>query len=135
MKLFSFFPLLCVLAVLAGCKKNRSHTSAEGVVIDATTQARVAGARVYLLKTTGTSLYAFPSRVQHVNADALGKFSLSFEADENSQYDLQATAPTFFDTPSNEYVGLFKGDKNKKNVPLRPEGYLRGHPATDDTAT
>ena len=117
--------LLPLLVVTAGCKKDRSHTSAEGVVIDATTQARVAGARVYLLQTKGTSLYASPSRVQHTDADALGKYSLSFEADEDSQYDLQATAPTFFDTPDTEYVSLSIGDKNKKNVTLRPEAWIR----------
>ena len=120
-----FLLLLFAGALLAGCKKDRTHTSAEGVVIDATTQTRVAGARVYLLQTKGTSLYASASRVQHVEADNLGKFSLSFEAEDDSQYDLQATAPTFFDTPSNEYVGIVKGDKNKKNVTVRPEAWLR----------
>ena len=85
--------LLVALALLASCKKDRSHTSAEGVVIDATTQARVAGARVYLLQTKGTSLYASPSRVQYVTADNLGKYSLSFEAESDSRYDLQARRP------------------------------------------
>jgi hypothetical protein len=63
--------------------------------------------------------------VQHVDADNLGKFSLSFEAEDDSQYDLQATAPTFFDTPNGEYTGLVKGEKNKKNVTVRPEAWLR----------
>ena len=80
---------------------------------------------MYLLQTKGTSLYASPSRVQYVTADNLGKYSLSFEAESDSRYDLQAAAPGFFDTPDNEYVGLSTGDKNKKNVPVRPEAWLR----------
>ncbi len=118
--------LLALISLLAlvGCRKDRSHTTAEGVVIDATTQARVPHALVYLLQTQGTSLYASPSRIQRVQADELGRYSLSFEAADDSQYDLQAVAPTFFDTPSNEYVGLRKGEKNQQNVPLRPEAWL-----------
>lgn len=124
MKHASFFLLLVGLAGV-GCKKDRAHTSAEGVVVDATTQARVGGARVYLLQTKGTSLYAAASRVQHTDADGLGNYSLSFEAEDDSRYALQATAPTFFDTPNGEYVSLDEGEKNKENLSIRPEAWLR----------
>ena len=113
--------------LVMGCKKDRSHTSVEGRVIDPTNQTLVAHARVYLLRSQGTSIYASPSRVEHVDTDASGRFSFSFEKGEDETYYLQASAAGFYDTPANEYVFLEPGIKNLKNVPLRPEAWLKVH--------
>jgi hypothetical protein len=62
-----------------------------------------------------------------VVADAQGAYAFSFSASEDYQYELQGFAPGYlkgaFD--SQPTVAITGGRKNRKTVPIRPEGYLR----------
>ncbi len=125
--------LLALISLLAlvGCRKaEEGPTSASGYVRDQVTGQTVGGARVCLLQTarSGNVLSGGASLpVDTVIADAGGAYSLSFRASEDYQYDLQASAPGYLSGSfsSQPTVGITGGRKNKKDVPILPEGYLK----------
>ena len=125
------FLILVTLALLAGCRKaDEGPTTASGRVMDTATGQGVGGAVVTLYASggggnilTGSS----PQVQQQTTADAQGHYALSFEADKERRYELQGAAAGFLNgsSESQPRVALTKGRKNEKDVPLRPEGYLR----------
>ena len=125
------FLILVTLALLAGCRKaDEGPTTASGRVMDTATGQGVGGAVVTLYASggggnilTGSS----PQVQQQTTTDAQGHYALSFEADKERRYELQGAAAGFLNgsSESQPRVALTKGRKNEKDVPLRPEGYLR----------
>ena len=125
------FLILVTLALLAGCRKaDEGPTTASGRVMDTATGQGVGGAVVTLYASggggnilTGSS----PQVQQQTTADAQGHYAFSFEADKERRYELQGAAAGFLNgsSESQPRVALTKGRKNEKDVPLRPEGYLR----------
>ena len=122
---------LLLLLLLAGCRKaDEGPTSASGRVVDTATGQGVGGAVVTLYASggggnilTGSS----PQVQQQTTTDAQGHYALSFEADKERRYELQGAAAGFLNgsSESQPRVALTKGRKNEKDVPLRPEAYLR----------
>ena len=125
------FLILVTLALLAGCRKaDEGPTTASGRVMDTATGQGVGGAVVTLYASggggnilTGSS----PQVQQQTTTDAQGHYALSFEADKERRYELQGAAAGFLNgsSESQPRVALTKGRKNEKDVPLRPEAYLR----------
>lgn len=123
--------LWMLLVLAAGCrKKEEGPTSASGRVVDQATGQGVGGARVRLLRSGGgnnvlTGGGTVP--LDTVTADGSGGYALSFQASEGYSYEVQGFAAGYLtgSLDSQPLVRITGGRKNKKDVPLRPEGYLR----------
>ena len=124
--------LLAALALFTtACHKPEGgRTTAKGRVVDRATGRGVPFATVNLLQTArGGNLVApnLPQGTTTATVDADGRYSLDFEASEDVLYDLQGAAPGYLSgsLESQPTVGITGGRKNERDVPLRPEGYLR----------
>jgi hypothetical protein len=123
----SFICLFPILVLFGSCKKDKlQRTTAEGVVIDVTTQQPVSGALVQLLTQKREILtYGGYSLVDSVRTDKDGKFSFSFQADDDFMYDLQAKAKRYIE--QGDLTGVINGKKNNKTLFLQPEAFLKAH--------
>ncbi len=122
---------LISLLPLAGCRKaEEGPTSASGYVRDQVSGQPVPGAQVRLLRSGGgnnilTGGGTLP--LDTISADAAGHYALSFSATEGYTYEMQGFAPGYLTgwLDAQPLVRVKGGRKNKQDVPLRPEGYLR----------
>lgn len=124
----TFYLLIALFLLLAACKKDPDSgpSSAQGAVVDATTQQPVPFARVALARRpSGIVSSVGYSQLQNVQADAQGRYSLSFEASEDYEYALFGIAPRYLESVTPTF--LERGKKNNVNVPIQPEGYVRLH--------
>jgi hypothetical protein len=120
-----FNSLLAILVFATACNKDKlQHTSAEGKVVDTTTQQPITNALVKLVTQKKQFLgYGGYSVVDSMRSDTEGKFSFSFEADDDFVYDLQAKATHHIDQGT--LIGIINGEKNNKDFPLQPEAFLK----------
>ena len=131
MKGFLYILLSFLMVSSGGChKKEEGPTSASGRVVDQATGQAVGGGRVRLLRSGGGGNVLSGGGtvpIDTVTADGSGHYSLSFSAAEGYTYEVQGYAPGYLtgSLDSQPLVRLTGGRKNKKDLPLRPEGYLR----------
>ena len=110
------------------CKKDSSTTTtAEGAVIDKTTQKSIAGATARLIKVNSSFMGGSSLKVvSQMTVDATGKYSFTFTPDLDYSYQVGASANKYFtDEGDNHYIHT--GKKNSILIPLQPEAYLKLH--------
>ena len=110
------------------CKKDSSTTTtAEGAVIDKTTQKSIAGATARLIKVNSSFMGGSSLKVvSQMTVDATGKYSFTFTPDLDYSYQVGASANKYFtDEGDNHYIHT--GKKNLILIPLQPEAYLKIH--------
>jgi hypothetical protein len=123
--LLLYFIVAVLVFFTVSCKKDKlQHTTAEGVVVDITTQQPVSGALVQLLTQKRQILsYGGYTVVDSTRTDAEGKFYFSFQADDDFIYDLQAKAKRYIE--QGDLTGVTNGKKNNKTLTLQPEAFLK----------
>jgi hypothetical protein len=125
LKLFIFFFSLITLGGSC-CKKDNSHTTVEGFVINETNNAAVADAVVMLMARNPACFSCASGVVQTYKADSKGKFSFEFEADKDLIYTVGANKQNYYANETG--MDINNGQKNKSIfVRLKPYGYLKIH--------
>jgi hypothetical protein len=122
------FVLFIATITLGGscCKKDNSHTTVEGFVINETNNAAVADAVVMLMARNPACFSCASGVVQTYKADSKGKFSFEFEADKDLIYTVGANKQNYYANETG--MNINNGEKNKSVfVRIKPYGFLKIH--------
>ncbi len=129
MKQIFYLFFLSFIATASSCEKESGPTTANGTVLDKTTNTPVADAEVGLFeKEPGLFANLGAELLQTKYSDANGKCSFDFIARKGYVYYLQAIKDQYFNDQSNNISYLHDtGGETDVTVYLQPEAFLQVH--------
>ena len=127
MKNLILIPFALLSIFLASCQKDSGPTTVSGYVLEEGTNKPIPDATVYILEQkaeyTGT---VQPKVIFSTRSTSDGRYSMSFDANKDNLYFVQAAHDTFFTSAGSGWP-VNAGKKNTIHIGLTPYGWINFH--------